>query len=161
MSQRFVTALFASTAIAGLAACGGGLEPQLAAGTSSQALQVQAVIAPLLADDGAVMPSEPQAEPADAGARTRSGRYASTPQAEQLEHALGLHALRVDVGCCGQDGVDAAVRIAQGMQAALNLDKDAPVLVRSGDLRLAATAVNQLDDAGYSRVWLVTRSGAH
>lgn len=151
---------------AGISACGG-------AGTATDAersnrdtpaalhgaepFTTRSTISTLLADDGSVMPSAPQTVPADAAARTRAGRYASSMQAEQLERALGDGVIRVDVECCGLEGLDQAIGIAHGVQAARDLPDSTPVLVRAADLRLGAVAANRLSDAGYVNVWLVTR----
>ncbi len=111
----------------------------------------------LLDDNGLPMPADPRTVPGDAGARTRSGKYASAAQAEQLERALADAVIRVDIECCGLDGAEQALGIAYGMQAAHDLPNSAPVLVRSADLRLGAAIANRLSDIGYSQVWLVTR----
>jgi hypothetical protein len=81
---------------------------------------------------------------------------AGSRQAEQLERALGEGVIRVNVECCGVDGVEQALGIAYGMQAAGNLPNSAPVLVRSDDLRLGAVAVKRLSEAGYANVRLVS-----
>lgn len=151
-------ALIVGGASACVCACGGG-----AAGAGDAASEKPArlgavtPVSTLLDDDGSVMPSAPASVPADAGARTRAGLYASSEQAAALERALGDDLIRVDVECCGRDGVDQAMGIAYGVQAASNLPNSVPVLVRSADLRLGAVAANSLLDAGYPKVWLVTR----
>ncbi len=114
-------------------------------------------LAPLVADDGSLMPASPRSVPQDRAARTRAGRYASPAQAEQMEQALGQDVLSVNIGCCGIEAADLAVAIAQGLQAAHDLPRTAPVLVRGADLRLAAAVANRLSDEGYTQVWLVTR----
>jgi hypothetical protein len=136
-----------------LGACGGGDN----AADTEAADGGAGVVSTLLADDGGSMPSAPDTVPADPAARTKAARYASSQQAEQLEHALGEGVLRVTVECCGVDRVDQAIGIAQGMQAAGDLPNSTPVLVRAADLRLGAVAANRLADAGYGQVWLVTR----
>jgi len=144
-----------------LAACGGA-DPQQEATPSapSAASSAQAggstLIAPLIADDGSPMPASPEAVPADRGAHTRSGRYATTQQAHVLESALGHRVLRVRVECCGSDGVERAVGIAYGLQAAHDLPDDTAVLVDAADLRQGAAAVNRLAESRLTRVWLVT-----
>ena len=95
-------------------------------------------------------------EPADPGARTRAGRYASAAQARQLADALGADAIEIEVGCCGAEAVEQAVGISWGLQAARDLPSQTPVLVRGNDLRLAAAAANRLADGGLTHVWLVT-----
>lgn len=72
-----------------LAACGGGPlgeenADEAAGGTAAR----PAALRPLLDDEGGLMPSDPFAEPADPGARTRAQRYASTEQAAQPSAAL-------------------------------------------------------------------------
>ncbi len=136
-----------------IVACGGGDN----AAESERGNTGAESFSTLLADDGISMPSMPDTVPADAAARTQSGRYASSRQAEQLERALGDGVIRVNVECCGVEGVDQAIAIAYGVQAAADLPSSAPILVRAADLRLGALATNRLTDAGYGNVWLVTR----
>lgn len=167
-----------------LAACGGGDEAhptaarpvnprvdaalgdpaavsRAAAATAARAEQRHPVdsdpVPPLLDDQGTVMPSDPRLVPADAGARTRSGRYASTAQAQTLERTLGGRVVWLEVRCCGADEADTAVGLAQGLQAAHDLPADAPVFVRGADARLVATVANRLGEAGHGRVWVVRR----
>ncbi|MFT3818402.1 MAG: hypothetical protein QM750_12335 [Rubrivivax sp.] len=142
---------------AALAACGGGGEPAAATTAGATAFAGPAtVIPPLLNDDGSAAPIAAGTEPADPGARTRAGRYASPAQARQLADALRDDALQIEVGCCGADAVEQAVGIAWGLQAAHDLPPQTPVLVRGDDLRLAAAAANRLADGGLTHVWLVT-----
>lgn len=142
----------------GLTACGGSADTAPSAGptgaTDSKAAQV---ISPLIDDDGLRMPSAPQLVPADPGARTRARLYASTVQAEQLERALADGLVTVNAECCGAEGVELAVGIAHGIQAAHNLSNRAPFLVRGKDLRQAAAVANRLQEAGHENVWLVTK----
>jgi hypothetical protein len=143
-----------------IAACGGGgdaTDADDAGGTAHGALQAAPFYTTLLSDDGSIMMTSPQTVPADAAARTRAGRYASTWQAEELERALGDRVVRVNVECCGAEAVEQAISIGYGMQAAADLPNSAPVLVRAADLRLGAVAANRLAEAGYGNVWLVTR----
>lgn len=135
-----------------VSACGGGAGDAVAA-AAAVAGAVQA--APLAADGGAVPRADAVTVPSDAGARTRSGRYATAAQAEQMERALEGAVIRVDIACCGIDAAEQAVGIAYGLQAAADLPDSTPVLVRAADLRLGAAIVNRLSDAGYTRVWLV------
>jgi hypothetical protein len=113
--------------------------------------------APLLDDQGHLYPASPQALPADTGARTRAGLYATPSQAAQLEGALGVMAIPVNVepGPDAATAVDLATLVVFGLQAAHDLPPDAPVLVRSSDLRLAAATVNRLAENGFTRVFLV------
>lgn len=153
-------ALLMGIASACISACGGGGDAADAEGPGSDArAEVRAVesFSTLLADDGSIMPSAPAMVPADRAAHTWAGRYASSHQAADLERALGDGLIRVNVECCGPEKVDEAVAIAYGVQAAADLPYSAPVLVRAADLRLGAAAANRLSDAGYGRVWLVTR----
>lgn len=157
-----IQALAAATLTLGLLACGGGdlpaspeqadadRRPTAAAATAADP------IAPLLDDEGHVMPSSPQAEPADTGARTRAMRYASAAQADTLEHARPGDVLRVDIAGSGAEAVEQGVHVANGLQAAANLGNDAPVLVTGTDLRSAAAVADRLAEQGMTRVWLVT-----
>lgn len=142
-----------------ISACGGGDAADAEGAGSDARAEVRTVesFSTLLADDGSIMPSAPDTVPADAAARTQAGRYASSHQAAELERALGDGVIRVNVECCGLEGVDEAVGIAYGVQAAADLPNSTPVLVHAADLRLGAVAANRLADAGYGSVWLVTR----
>lgn len=147
--------------LAGLAACGGGDgETPLAVDESTPAsaatLGPATVTPPLLDNEGSFAAGDPRAEPADPGARTRTGRYASAAQARQLADALGPDAIEIEVGSCAADAVEHAVGITWGLQAARDLPPQTPVLVRGQDLRLAAAAANRLADGGLTHVWLVT-----
>ena len=143
-----------------LQACGDGTgarpvgEAAAAAGTT---LAAALVLQPLLDDDGHPMPSDPAAQPNDPGAQTRSQRYAINAQAEQLLHAMGERAVRVEAGCCGADAVDVAVGVVKGVLWQNALDADAPVMVYGADPRVASTIANRLGDEGMTRVWVVTR----
>lgn len=144
-------------ALLALAACGGG--PGGEPGIDDARMAAAApVIAPLLDDEGRVMPSDPAAEPADPGARTRAGRYATPAQAEQLERTMDGAAISTGVDSGGDEPAAAkrALLSAQALQTARALDHDAPVLVRSANLRLAAVVADQLEARGYTRVFLVT-----
>jgi hypothetical protein len=143
-------ALAASTL---LAACGGGDPP--APGPAPLLFDGVSIITPLYADDGSVMPSMPQAEPADPGARVKNGRYALRAQAEALDAALPGRVVWVDVDCCAALSVDHAVALAAVLQLTLGLAKDAPVFVSGRDQRLAARAVDAIHDAAMTQVWLV------
>jgi hypothetical protein len=135
-----------------LAACGGD-HPTAAA----EARAMPLTIAPLIDDDGNVMPTDPTAVPADPGAQTRARMYATAAQADQLEHAMKTRVISIEVGNepDAAQAVDMAVMFAHGLQAVQNVGNDAPVLVRGADLRRAATVVNRLQEHGYSRVFLV------
>jgi hypothetical protein len=152
------TLISAMAAFAILAAgCGDGplsAEDVVAARTAATPLRV---ITPLIADDDSLMPAVPQSEPADPGARTRTGRYATAEQAAQLEQALQYGVVRVDAHDVGHLGVETVAGLVHGLQAARNLGHDAPVLVQGDDQRLAAALANRLTDDGLTRVWLVTR----
>jgi hypothetical protein len=134
-----------------VAACGGGADLD---GVSAVRTGIGS---PLLRGDGSPAPSLAAAVPADPGARTRQGRYATRVQADALEHALRGEVIRVEVGCCGAGAADLAVMTAYGLQAAYNLPDGVPVLVGGADLRLAAGVVDRLSAGGYERVFLVTR----
>lgn len=133
-----------------LAACGGGDEAP-----DSGLLAEAQIVAPLYADDGSLMPSVPQAVPADPAARTRSGLYALRAQAEMLDQALPGRTVWVEVECCDVLTVDFAGATAQVLQLSLGLDRDAPVFVTGSEPRLSAAAVEQLADTGMRRVFLV------
>lgn len=161
-ARRLVAVL---ATLAGLTACGGRDADREAAGVSADAevsmvasapIGARSVIAPLLHDDGTAAAVDPAAQPTDAGARTRSGLYASVAQARQLADTLGAHVLQIEVGCCGAEAVEQAVGIVWGLQAAHDLPARTPVLVRGTDLRLAAAAANRLAEGGLTHVWLVT-----
>lgn len=140
------TALVALLSALSLTACGGSDVASTAA--------LEAHAAPLLDDDGRVVPASPLLVPADAAARTRSGQYASGLQAAELERALRGGVLQVVVD---EGGAEQAVGIARGLQAAQDLPDSAPVLVRGHSLRDAAAVADRLADEGMTRVFLVTR----
>jgi hypothetical protein len=151
------TASMAALAAVTLAACGGGDEFAADEPRATVATAATVVAAPLIADDGSTMPSDPALLPADPGARTRSGRYASEAQAAQLEGALGSGVIRTDVDTVSDTmpAVDLAVLMAYGQQASAALDAEAPVLVRGRDARLAAAAADRLEAQGFGRVFVV------
>jgi hypothetical protein len=144
-----------------VAACGGGSDDDGRAmaldGTS--AISSARTIAPLLDDEGGVMAGDPAAVPDDPGARTRAAHYATEAQAEQVERAMGATAisLQVEPSLAAVSALELAVMTAYGLQASHDLRPDAPVLVRGADLRLAAAAADRIADAGFTRVFLVTR----
>jgi len=144
------TALVALLSALSLTACGGSDEVP----TASLEAHVATLAAPLLDDDGRVVPASPLLLPADPGARTRSGQYASGLQAAELERALRGGVLHVVVD---EGGAEQAVGIARGLQAAQDLPDSAPVLVRGSSLREAAAVADRLTDEGMTRVFLVTR----
>lgn len=145
----------AAMALMVLGACGGDPGDPGDAAAAPEAAAPR-VVAPLLDDDGSFAATAARAQPADAAAWTREGRYATEAQARQLAEALGASALQVEVECCGGDAVDRAVGMVWGLQAADDLPASTPVLVRSADLRLAAAAANRLASGGLTHVWLVT-----
>jgi len=100
--------------------------------------------------------SEPSALPADHAARTRPGLYLRRAAAERLDRELRGDVVWVDAGCCAGDGVELAIYVAFGVQAAKNLDDGVPFLVTGADQRLAAQLVNRLADNGIRRAYLVT-----
>lgn len=145
-----------------LAACGGGGEPSTEVATAAAAdsrarvtVSATDITPPLLNDDGSAAAGAASA-PADAGAHTRAGRYATPAQARRLADALGQDAIEIEVGCCGAEAVEVAVGTAWGLQAAHDLPAGVPVLVRGQDLRLAAATANRLAEGGLTHVWLVT-----
>ncbi len=155
---RIPTSMAMMTAM--LAACGGAdMQPdartEAAPATTAGALAYP--VAPLLSDDGSLMPASPEAIPADPGARTRAGRYATTAQAEQLERAMAGRLVRVGVVGSGAAAVHEAAGIAYGVLAAMDGANDAPVLVQGRDLRSAAALVDRLAAEGVANTWLVTQ----
>lgn len=156
-----ISALALAALLGPLAGCGGdpttlGADAEPAAARARPAAQVTP---PLLADDGSAYPSDPANVPADPGARTRAGLYASEAQAAMLENALGAGAIRTDTDTAtdAMPAADLAVMMAYGQLDAHGLGSDAPVLVRGRDQRLAAAAANRLSEQGFTRVFLVTR----
>jgi hypothetical protein len=153
--------LMASAALAVLMAACGGTGPDIYAAVDGRAQALAAaptVIPPLFDDTGHVMPSSPWAAPADTGARTRRGLYATQAQARQLEDAMGTQVIPVNVepGPDAAAAVELATQMVWGHQVAHDLSAEVPVLVRSSDLRLGATTVHHLEAQGYPRVFLVT-----
>ncbi len=145
-----------------LAACGG---TELPADDLSAVARVSIAatapaswpVAPLLADDGSVMPTVPQAVPTDSGAHTRAGRYASPAQAEQLERTIGPGLVRVAVRGSGEDAVEEGAGLVHTQLAAMNLPASAPVLIEGADWRAAAALVDRLAADGVANTWLVTQ----
>lgn len=135
-----------------LAACGGGESPEPAQAHERRI----ASAATLLDDDGLAMPADPAAVPAGAAARTTGGRYATARQADALEAALRGGVIPVVIDGDDEAAADLAVMTAYGLQAAQDLPDSAPVLVRGGDLALAARVADRLAAGGFPNVWLVT-----
>ncbi|KNZ31463.1 MAG: hypothetical protein AD742_15730 [Methylibium sp. NZG] len=161
MVQRGLTALALPILFT---ACGGGSEQEGDTAYTAQTIQTTdsaatAVVSPLFADDGSVMPSPPSLTPADPQAHTRAGRYATEAQAEQLESALGNRSIStvVNLGDNEPTVVEEAVSLALMHQSAHGLSLEAPVLVRVRDLRLAAATADSLADLGFRTVFVVTR----
>jgi hypothetical protein len=144
-----------------VAACGGGSDDDGRAtaleGTST--ISSARTIAPLLDDEGGVMAGDPAAVPEDPAAWTRADRYATVAQAEQVERAMGATAISilVEPSLEAVSPLELAVMTAYGLQASHGLQLDAPVFVRGANLRLAAAAADRIADAGFTRVFLVTR----
>jgi len=135
-----------------LTACGGGGDEA----TGAPELPAEAAIVwPLYADDGSLMPAVPQAIPADAGAQVSSGLYAQRAQAEMLDRALSGRTVWVDAECCDAMSVEFAVATAQVLQISLALDNDAPVFVSGGTPRQSAAVADALAAGGMRRVYLV------
>jgi hypothetical protein len=159
-TRRLTHVLLVGLACACISACGGegpAAEEESSYSDPAVLLRSEDSFSTLLSDDGTVMPSAPDTVPGDVAARTRSGNYASSRQADQLERAMGDGAIRVNVECCGLEAIAQAVDLAHRIQAASDLPNDAPMLVRSPDLRLGAAAADRLSEAGHRNVWLVTR----
>lgn len=150
----------AAAALALLAGCGGADSEDATPDHRAGALLLpESITSALLDDEGRVMPGDSAAVPQDPAARTRSGRYATPAQAEQLMLAMGSAAIGVTVGisAIAGDAIDIATAAVARQQAALGLGFDAPVLVRGPDLSLAAAVANRLEERGHARVFLVTR----
>jgi len=151
--------LVAAALAANLVACG-GVDEDTHLALATQQPQTAARNGPppsLIADDGSLSASLPEAVPADPGARTRSGRYALREQGTALDFERRGDVVWVDAGCCAFDAADTAQGIVQGLRTAAEVSPDAPVLVKGPDLRLAAHVVNRLEEEGERRVFLVTR----
>lgn len=144
------TLAVAAALVGALIACGGSDD------TRTASTDREPPTATLLDDEGQAMPTVASAVPADTGAHTRQGRYATARQAALLERALGDGVVNVQVACCGAEAVEQAVGAAHRVQAAHALPDYAPVLVRGADLRLAAVAADRMAEAGHAYVWLVT-----
>ncbi|HET7773429.1 MAG TPA: hypothetical protein VFK82_06355 [Burkholderiaceae bacterium] len=131
--------------------------PALAA-SAPPALAVDSpLVPPLLADDGSVLPSAPQNEPADPGAHTRAGRYASRAQADLLAQALGENVVRIALTGSGSEAVSIGLTEV-GMQIDAKLLPDyTPMLIEATDLRTGAAMIEQLATQGFKNTWLVTR----
>lgn len=140
-----------------LAACGGSADDLSDAHGRSCPLAAVEVTAPLLDDNGYVFPSHRHAMPADVRARTRAGRYSTPAQAAQLASAMGWKVIPITVepGPNAAAAVELSTLRVFGLQAARNLQPDAPVLVQGPELRLAAMVANQLEEDGFTRVFLV------
>lgn len=151
---RLALATLLGALCAGTTACGGG-DNTGRAGLESEQAALSA--APLIAGDGTVLPTDPQAFPADPSVRTQQRRYATRQQAGALEQAMSGDVLVLNVDCCGAAMAEQGVNIAFGIQAGHDYSDDVPVLVGSTDLRTAAMVVDRLATAGMSRVWLVTQ----
>lgn len=138
-----------------LAACGGG-----PGGTAAEGLLASTtpmVVAPLLDDEGRAATPAPQALPADPLARALRARHALESQARALEAALPAGHVPVVVNGQGVDAEDMAIVLGHGMQAALDLDAQAPVLVRGTDARAVARVADRLVALGHAQVWAVAR----
>lgn len=138
--------------------CGGAdADADADAARAARLLGATVVTSPLFDDNGLLFPAPSEAVPADAAVHTRSGHYATPAQAEQLEHALGplVIAVIVEPGPDAAAAADQAAEAVIGRQAASALSFDAPVLVRSPDLRMASAAAQKLEAIGFSHVFLV------
>lgn len=114
------------------------------------------VASPLLDDEGGFMPSLPQAVPAEPGARTRAGRYATASQARDLEAALGPRALRIDLDAGGSTAATLGMARLPSARAMAGLRDDVPVLLYGRDPQWVAAVAESLADAGLTGVWVVT-----
>jgi hypothetical protein len=97
--------------------------------------------------------------PADPAARTRAGLYATEAQAAQIESVMAESAasLRVAPEGVAAGTVERALRALERAVRAGEMSADMLMFVRGPDLRHAAGAANRLQEAGFTRVILVTR----
>jgi hypothetical protein len=137
LSPRCGRTAFALGLLLTLAACGGGPDDDMA--PAAERAAVAAAVE----------------RPADGGASARSGRYADAAQAETLAQDAQGDAIEIDVACCDAVAVDRAVGLVWALQAARDLPREVPVLVRGEDLRLAAAAAARLSEGGLTQVWVV------
>jgi len=147
---RTVRHLVSVTALIALAAAVVALLPGCGGDASS------AEAAPMPAD-ATPAPRATSAEPDDAGARTRQGRYLTREQAQALARRLDDRLVIVQAQCCGHEAADLDALVAFAVQAAVDLPSDAPFVVSGGDLRQAATVADRLAELGAAQVYLVTR----
>lgn len=115
------------------------------------------MVSPLLADDGSVLPSAAQNVPADLGAHTRAGRYASRAQADLLAQSLGADLIRMSLAGSGSEAISLGLtEIGMHIDAKV-LPDYTPILIEAADLRTGAAMVDQLAEQGFKNTWLVTR----
>jgi hypothetical protein len=142
-------------AVAGMTACGGAAEDttRLSASQRPALLGATEIIAPLVADDGSPWPTA--GAPADPAARSRTGRYASAAQAEQLAQGSGLRAIRIVVPDGSAEGVEAAItQVMQAVEVGAD-DESLGWLLQGPDARALAVVADRLADLGQQRVWVV------
>ncbi len=168
-----ITALVAAQMATLLAGCGGGDTPVMEAQATEARRGITAVTAiaadpapaggtadpvpPLLADDGSVWPTAPQAVPADTAARTTAGHYATAAQADQLAAAMAGRILRVQLPAGAAGAVDEAAAVVMSQLDTQEAGRETPVLVQGSDLHSAAALVDRLAALGVTRSWLVTQ----
>jgi hypothetical protein len=121
-----------------LGACGGGAEGDAAEVPVAAALSARAA-----SDHG----------PGDRGGPAAGGPIAHA-EAERMERALRGGVVWVDADCC-KDDIDLVSMLAYGMQAAKNLDNDAPFFVTGSDPQLVARLVARLAQSGITRAYRV------
>ncbi|MDP1534255.1 MAG: hypothetical protein Q8L92_11825 [Rubrivivax sp.] len=142
-----------------MAACGGGepaAPPTLAAAALPATATETAQAAALPALDTAAPASNPRAMPADPSMRTRRGLYLRRADADLAEARLRGDVVWVQVDCCSGDNSELAMQLAFGVQAAKNLDDEAPFFVAGDDLRTAAQVADRLHTMGLKTVYLVS-----
>ncbi len=111
---------------------------------------------PLLDERGEVEHPDARAIPANPEHRTHAGLYATTAQARLLESTMHDQVIAQRVDCCGEQGVDEAVRRVWHTHVAYETPTTVPVLIYGDDMQHGALVVDRLTDRGLSRVFLVS-----
>ena len=85
-----------------------------------------------------------------------AGPYCSltSAEAEQLAQIEPYGAVQVEVECCGPAAVELAIAIAFGVQAAHDLPRTSPFVVRAEDARFGIVAAERLASLGVPNVVL-------
>ena len=96
--------------------------------------------------------------PTHGQARTRTGLYATLEHAQDIDALMNGDVLWIALDCCARNAVEQALGTTHGLMAARDLPADTPVFV-DGDVpdpTGAAKLVDRLNDAGLTRVFLIT-----